>query len=430
MPNQRWLRIIPVALIMYTIAFIDRTNISLALPSMSRELHIDPAQAGSVAGIFFWGYLVLQIPGGHLAHRWSPKGLISILLVAWGICAVGCGLVRTWHELWVMRLLLGVSEGGVYPATLILLANWFPRAERARANAFWMVCLPLAVVVSSPLSGWILDRWNWRVMLIAEGALPFLWLSVWMAFIDDHPHQAGWISAEERDYLESTLHGEKAELEPADRLPYLGALLRPQVFELMSIYFLFISAQLGYLFWLPSALQSAKKFSNLVVGILFTLPFIVGAISMVVNSQHSDKSRERCGHVATALGLGGLFLLAGVLTSNYWPLLAFVFLCLAAIGAYAPLGPFWAIPTETLPRHVVGSVMGLVNAIGNLGGYFGPLLVGYLDKRTGNFYYGFALLGVGQLIGSALPFLLKPTLLPLIVETTAQPDLGASCLRF
>lgn len=408
MPHRRWLRIIPVAFIMYTIAFIDRTNISLALPSMSRDLHMDPTQAGNAAGVFFWGYLLLQIPGGYLANRWSAKRFVSILLVLWGICAVFCGLVRTWREFWVMRFLLGVAEGGVWPATLVLLANWFPRAERARANAFWMLCLPVSVVVSSPLSGWILGRWNWRVLLIAEGALPFIWLLIWLWFINDHPHQAAWISTEERQYLETTLRHESAELEPTSPEPYLSALLRPQVLTMVAIYLLQTSGSYGYLFWLPSALEGAKKLSNLLVGILFTIPYIVTGIAMIVNARHSDKSRERRGHVAMALAWGGLFLLAGVLASGRSPLLSFAFICLAGAGPYSALGPFWAIPTETLPQGVVGSAMGFINAIGNLGGYFGPLVVGYFNKRTGNFLYAFGSLSVGLLVGAALTFLLSP----------------------
>ena len=217
-PEQRWLQVILVAFVMYTIAFIDRTNISVALSSISRDLHMDPAQAGDAAGIFFWGYLVLQIPGGYLARRWSAKSFISILLVAWGACSVGTGLVQTGHQFWVMRLLLGVTEGGVWPAVLVLLANWFPRAERARANGFWMLCLPVAVVVASPLSGWILGHWNWRVLLVAEGSFPFLWLIVWLARISDFPRQARWISPEERDYLERTLEREAAEIEETEAI--------------------------------------------------------------------------------------------------------------------------------------------------------------------------------------------------------------------
>src|SRR5258707_12874395 len=204
-PSQRWVRIIPVALVMYTIAFIDRTNISLALPRISRDLHLDPQQAGTVAGIFFWGYLALQIPGGHLAKHWSPKKFISVLLVAWALFAVGCGLARTYHELLVLRLLLGVAESGVFPATLILLSHWFSRAERARANALWLLCLPGAVILSSPFSGWMLDHWGWRIMLVAEGALPLVWLGIWIAFIQDHPAEARWLPPAERQSLHATL---------------------------------------------------------------------------------------------------------------------------------------------------------------------------------------------------------------------------------
>ncbi len=408
MPQQRWLRIIPVAFIMYTVAFIDRTNISLALPSMSRDLHMSPTQAGDAAGIFFWGYLLLQIPGGYLAHRWSAKRFVSIALVAWGVCAVGCGLVHSWREFWVMRFLLGIAEGGVWPATLVLLSNWFPRADRARANAFWMLCLPVAVVLSSPLSGWILGRWDWRVLLIAEGALPFLWLLVWSWFMNDHPHQARWISTEEREYLQTTLRREAADLEPVRPKPHLRALMRPQVWVMVCIYFLLNCGTYGYLFWLPSALESAKKLSNLLVGVLFAIPYIVTGIAMVLNSQHSDKTRERRGHVAAALVWGGVFLLAGILASQHSPILSFTFICLAGAGPYAALGPFWAIPTETLPRTVVGSAMGLVNAIGNLGGYFGPLVVGYLNQRTGSFLYGFGSLSLGLLVASTLTLLLHP----------------------
>ncbi|HET7101233.1 MAG TPA: MFS transporter, partial [Terriglobia bacterium] len=316
-PEKRWQHIIPVAFIMYTIAFIDRTNISLALPSISRDLHMNPAQAGSAAGIFFWGYLLLQIPGGYLAEHWSAKKFISILLVCWGAAAVVCGLVRNWEEFWVMRFVLGVAEGGVWPATLILLSHWFPRAERARANAYWMLCLPTAVVLSSPVSGWILGRWGWRVMLISEGAIPFVWLIIWILFIADRPHQARWISCEEQQFLEATLESEDSDLNPVAPEPFLKLMLRPQVLLMVLIYFLINSGNYGYLFWLPSALHSEKRLSDIAVGILFSIPFIATGIGMVWISRRSDKKRERKRHVSGALVWGGVFLLASVLLSPH-----------------------------------------------------------------------------------------------------------------
>src|SRR6202521_1647484 len=405
--SQRWIRIIPVALIMYTIAFIDRTNISLALPKISRDLHLDPQQAGTVAGIFFWGYLALQIPGGHLAKHWSPKKFISVLLVAWATFAVGCGMARTYHELLLLRLLLGVAESGVFPATLILLSHWFSRSERARANAVWLLCLPGAVILSSPFSGWILDHWSWRVMLVAEGSLPFLWLAIWLAFVQDHPREASWLHQSERESLEDTLRRESAELEGSEKVPYLRALLRPQVFLLAAVYFCFVSGQMGLLFWLPSAMEKFKKQSSLSTGILYTIPFIVGAISVLLISRHSDKVHERRFHAAGAMLFGGTCILLAVISIPHSLFIAFAFIALSGVGAYGPMGAFWAIPTETLSPKIVGSVMGFVNAIGNLGAYFAPLIVGYLNKQTGSFLSGFTYLGVITLAAAGLTILIK-----------------------
>jgi len=408
MPQQRWVRLIPVAFIMYTIAYIDRTNISLALPSLSRDLHMNPTQAGDVAGVFFWGYIALQIPGGYLASHWSAKRFVAILLVAWGVCAVGCGLVHTQREFWVMRLLLGVAESGVWPATLVLLSHWFPRAERARANAFWMLCLPVAVIFSSPVSGWILGHWNWRVLLIAEGLLPFLWLVIWLWLIADHPHQASWISPEEQGHLETMLAGERSELSDAEREPYLRVLLRSQVLVMIGVYFLLNTANYGYLFWLPTALEHTKKISDLQAGYLFAVPYVLAGIAMVLNARHSDRHGERRWHVALPLATTGALVMAGALENGAAPVLSFALLFIAGAGAYGAHGPFWAIPTETLPRRVAGAAMGLVNALGNLGGYLGPLAVGYLYKRTGGFVFGFAALAASMLGSAALALLLRP----------------------
>jgi MFS family permease len=426
-PEQRWLQVILVAFVMYTIAFIDRTNISVALSSISRDLHMDPAQAGDAAGVFFWGYLVLQIPGGYLARHWSAKWFVAILLVAWGACSVGTGLVRTGQQFWVMRLLLGVTEGGVWPAVLVLLANWFPRAERARANGFWMLCLPVAVVLASPLSGWILGHWNWRVLLIAEGSFPFLWLIVWLVRINDHPRQAPWISAAERDYLERTLEREAVEIEAAEAVerselhrtlgrtaedpplsepPLWRALLGPQVLLMCGVYFLLNTGNYGYLFWLPTALEKAKELSHLLVGWLFAVPYFITGVGMVLLSKRSDRHRERRLHVSIPLATAGLCLLAGVAISPYSSTLSFALIAIIGAGSYGALGPFWAIPTETLPRRVAGPAMGMVNALGNLGGWAGPKLVGSISKHTGNLTLAFSLLGVSLIAGGALGLLL------------------------
>lgn len=425
-PQERWLRIIPIALLMYTISFINRTNISLALPAISHDLHLSPSQAGEVAGIFFWGYLLLQVPGGYIAERWSAKWLVSGMLAAWGLCAIGCGLAQNWYQLAVMRFLLGLAEGSVYPATLVLISHWFPRTERARANGFWNLCLPIAVIFSSPLSGWILDQWNWRVMLVASGVVPFVWLVLWVIFIEDSPAKAKWISPAERNYLERTLADEKHPHGAAGRDSYLSALLHPQVLVMVGTYFCFIFGSIGMLFWLPTVLAKAAPNSNFLVSALYVVPFVVGAVAMVANSLHSDKVRERRVHVSLPLIGGGAFLLAAVAANGMSPLLAYVFLCLAGVGLFGPLGPFWAIPSETLPKKTAGTAIGLINAVGSLGGYFGPLAVGYIDKQTGSFQAAFSMLALALLIGGAMPFLLDRGGPPAGVQNAVDAGTGNS----
>src|SRR5215471_8290265 len=228
MTQQRWLRIIPVALIMYTISYVDRTNVSLALDpkisTMMQDLGMDDRMKGHAAGIFFFGYVLLQIPGGYLASRWSARKVISLFLIFWGLCAVGCGLSGSFREFAIMRFFLGVAESGVFPATTVLLANWFPRSERARANAFWNLCQPLAVAGSAPFTSWLLGAYGWKQMLILEGLLPFIWLPIWWFVIRDHPGEAKWISPEERNYLETTLQRESDELRPTKQLSLLASL--------------------------------------------------------------------------------------------------------------------------------------------------------------------------------------------------------------
>jgi len=411
MQEQRWLRIIPVALIMYTISYVDPTNVALAFPpklaTAMADLGMDDKIKGTAIGIFFWGYLMLQIPGGYLASHWSVRKLVSIFLVAWGVCAVGCGLVQTAAQFRFMRFLLGVAESGVFPATLVLLAHWFPRNERARANAYWNLCQPIAVAVAAPITGKLLDFWGWRVALVAEGALPFLWLPIWWFCISDHPREAKWISPQEREYLETTLKREAENLEPLEKQPLWRALLHPAVFVMVPIYFLQNCAAYGCNTFLSEAFKAPGiNFTRLQTSVLYAVPYAVAAVCMVLNSRHSDRMQERRGHVALVYTISGICLIASVLAAKHSFWLSFGFLCFAIQGPFSGLAPFWAIPAETLPRAVVGAVMGLVNAIGNVGGWAGTAAFGWLKQETGGTALPFSVLGAALLIAAALCFLL------------------------
>jgi MFS family permease len=421
MKEQRWLRIIPVALIMYTISYVDRTNVSLAfdphISSLMKDLAMNDRLKGQAAGIFFLGYVFLQMPGGYLASRWSPRKLISIFLVLWGFCAVGCGLASSFKEFAVMRFFLGMAESGVYPTMLVLLANWFPRSERARAGAYWNLCQPLAVAGSAPITGWLLGGWGWQKMLIIEGALPFIWLPVWLYFIRDHPRDAKWISAEEKDFLETTLKREAAELEPPEKIPVWRFLLKPTVFAMVSICFLYNCASYGCLTFLTESLKNGgHSFTGFQTGLLFAFPYVVTAVFMVVNSWHSDKTGERRFHAATVYVISGVALIVSVLIREHSFWLSYAFLCLAIPGPFASLAPFWAIPVETMPRAAAGAVIGLVNALGNVGGYLGPTIVGELKTQTHGITVPFAVLGSGLLVAAALCFRLPKFAAPVISE--------------
>lgn len=417
MKQQRWLRIIPLAVIMYSIAYMDRTNVSLSLDpkisTMMRDLHMDDRMKGEAAGIFFFGYVLLQIPGGWLASRWSARKVISLCLIGWGLCAMGCGLARTFRQFEAMRFFLGAAESGVFPATLVLLAHWFPRAERARANAFWQVCLPLAVAGSAPLTAWLLGAYGWQPMMVLEGILPFLWLPLWWWFIRDHPAGAKWISPEERNFLQTTLQKEAAALEPPERISAWARFLHPSISVMIAFYFLHNCATYGCMTFFTVRLQD-RDFSAAQYGLLFALPYALSALAMILNSWHSDKTQERRAHVGAAYAISGLSLILSVLLrSHFW--LAYVLLCLAIPGPFAGMSPFWAIVGETLPEGVMGSVMGLVNASGNLGGFAGPYVVGWLVKDYHSTSIAFNALGAGMLVCAGLAFLLpksKPAAAP------------------
>jgi sugar phosphate permease len=415
MTQQRWLRILPAALIMYTISYVDRTNISLALDpnisSLMRDLLMDDKMKGELAGIFFIGYLLLQIPGGHFAARWSARRLISLCLVAWGIFAIGCGFSKTFREFEVMRFLLGMAESAVFPATCVLMTNWFSRAERARANAYWLLCQPLAVAASAPLTGWLLGKYDWQWMLILEGIMPFIWLPVWWFCIRDYPREAAWLSPGEKTQVEAVLKSEADELESGQKISWMEKLVHPSIFVMVALYFFHNCAAYGCMTFFTDILKG-RDYSGLQYGILFAVPYIVTAIVMIVNSWHSDRTHERRGHVAAVYAMSGASLILSVaLSGHFW--ISYAFMCLAIPGPFAAMAPFWAIPAETLPRAVMAVVIGLVNAFGNLGGFVGPYITGWLKNEYHSITLPFIVLGFGMFACVGLAFLLPRTAPPI-----------------
>jgi MFS family permease len=399
---NRWSRIIPAAFIMYTIAYMDRTNFSLAIPSLQREFGLTASQAALASGFFFAGYVLFQIPGGYIAQVWSAKRVIFWSLIVWGAGATMCGLSRSLEELLVYRFLLGVGEAGVWPATIVLLANWFEPQERARAAGYWVLCQPAAIVFSSPVSGLLLDHYNWRVMFIVEGLFPIVFAAMWWWAVEDKPSLAKW----SRDKDVPPFPTEGSSKASGSSLAFLRD---RNVWLFLTLNLAFACGAYGMLMWLPTAIKSLGARNNLVIGILTAAPYLFAGLGAVFNSRHSDEARERRWHAAMPCLIAGGALAGGFLLSNTIPAFSLLLLCITGAGIYASLGPKWALMTEILPKKTAGAALGLVNGVGNIGGFAGPYAVGALKDQTNSFAAGFFFLsGCLVFAGILLLMLARP----------------------
>jgi MFS family permease len=398
-PAKRWGFVIPVAAVMYVLAYVDRINVGMILPYIDKSFGLSASDSGFAAGIFFVGYMALQIPGGILASRWSAKKTIAILMVAWGVTAVLTGFVQTRMQLYIARFVLGVFEGGVWPAVLVLLARWFPQNERARANALWMTCLPVSAAGMAPLTGWLLTFLTWRQVFVIEGIPPLIWVVAWWMFTADRPSEASWCSPEERHDIEGRIARENA-AKPASA-GYWAALSDRTVIWLFVAYFFWMAGFYGFTMWVPSVVKSfaGSGASSARVGLLSAVPFVFAVVSMIVTSNWSDRRTKRQAFVAVPALIGACGLVAGQFVQA--PALQLTFLVVAAIGVYGPYGPFWAVPSAILRPEVVGVSMGLIN-IANLGGFLGPYIVGYLHGATGSGFAGFLVLAAFLVIVAAI----------------------------
>ncbi|QOR84139.1 MFS transporter [Geobacillus stearothermophilus] len=390
---------------MYMLAYMDRINIGVLMPYIQEDLNISSSAAGDIAGIFFIGYLLLQIPGGILATKWSAKKFIFILMILWGLAAMASGFVQTEGQLKLVRFLLGVAEGGVWPAVLVLLANWFTIQERARANAFWMACLPVSAILMAPITGILLKHFSWKTVLILEGIPPIVWAFVWYAMIKDRPTEAKWMDENEKQQLLHALTAEQSQ--SAKSQGYAAAFKNKAVWGLVIMYFLWMTGFYGYTMWVPSVVSEFTDDSS-VMGWLTAIPFTCALVGMIVNSSWSDRRMNRTQHVVIPLFVAACAMIMGQFVET--PLLKMILLSITAIGVYAPYGPLWTIPTAIIPAEVAGAAMGLQNAIGNLGGYNRPKFFGVLKDLTGNYHAGFYFLALSLALAGIVTFFLGKTI--------------------
>jgi MFS transporter, ACS family, tartrate transporter len=413
-----YLRLLPFAVLSYVLAYLDRINVSFAGLTMRTDLEMSAGTFGFAVGMFFWGYFIFEVPSNIILEKVGARIWIARIMITWGILAGLTAMVTGSTSFSIVRFLLGVAEAGFFPGIILYFTYWFPSHHHARIVSSFLVGLPVAVAVGAPISTGLLGLdglfglRGWQIMYIAE-AIPTVVIGVITFFVlTDRPEQAKFLTAEERDWLVTTIAAERRATEAVRKFTLWQALYNPKVLLLALNYLGIVTASLGMLYFIPQMIKSLGDYSNMTVGWLTMIPYICGGIAMVVWGRISDRMNERrwnlfIGCVFSTVGL----VIAGMTMGTWW---ALVGMSIAAMGFYGSKGPFFAMPPMFLSGAGLAAGIAWINSIGNLGGFFGPWYVGVMKDLTGNYsggLYGLALLGLIAAIVCAL-FLHIPNRLP------------------
>jgi sugar phosphate permease len=399
--SRRWARLVPIAFITYSLAYVDRANYSIgSAGGLASDLNITGQANALLGALFFLGYFLFQIPAAWYAETRSAKRLMFWSLLVWGVLAALTGMITNLYLLYLDRFLLGVAESVVLPAMLILLSHWFTSAERSRANTFLILGNPVTVLWMSIVSGYLVNAIGWRGMFIVEGLPAIIWAFLWLRLVEDEPVQAAWLDPREREAVEQRLRDEQRALKPVRN--YAEAFRSFHVIALAAQYFLWSVGVYGFVLWLPSMLKASSHFGIVEVGWLSAAPYLLATLLMIVTSHFSDRSGHRKPYVWPFLMVGAVAFAGSYLLgrSNFWP--GFVLLTIAGGAMYAPYGPFFAWIAETLPRNVAGGAIALINSCGALGSFVGSYVIGWLDAATGGPSLSYALMAAALLLSGLI----------------------------
>ena len=413
-----YLRLLPFAVLSYVLAYIDRINVSFAGLTMRGDLGMSAGTFGFAVGMFYWGYFIFEVPSNVILEKVGARIWIARIMITWGILAGLTAMVTGSTSFAIVRFLLGIAEAGFFPGIILYFTYWFPSHHHARIVSGFLVGLPVAVAIGAPISTGLLGLdglfglRGWQVMYIAE-AIPTVVIGVITFFVlTDKPEQAKFLNPEERDWLVAKIATERHATEAVRKFTLWQALYNPKVLLLALNYLGIVTASLGMLIFIPQIIKSLGNSSNMMVGWLTMIPYICGAIAMVVWGRISDRMNERrwnlfIGCVFSTVGL----VIAAMTMGTWW---ALVGMSIAAMGFYGSKGPFFAMPPMFLSGAGLAAGIAWINSIGNLGGFFGPWYVGVMKDLTGSYaggLYGLALLGLIAAIVCAL-FLHIPNRVP------------------
>lgn len=378
-------RILPFVFVLYIIAYLDRANVAFANVPMRADLGFSEEVFGFGGGIFFLGYFLLEIPGALIVERWSARRWMARILVTWGLCTVLVSAVRTPAQFYGARFLLGAAEAGFFPGIIVYLTHWFSAADRTRAMAGFMIAAPVSLALGAPLSAIILKLTlfglpGWRWMLILEGIPAVVFGVIALFYMTDHPHQAKWLRQDEREWISGALEAEKLHKRRAIGFPWWQALRQRNVLLLTAAHFFANLAGYGFVLWLPNTLQKILSLSNTASTLLSALPFLAAVTASLFTARSSDRTGERKRHACTAFLCAASFLALAAIPNQ--PLVtSLIWLTLTGAAAYAWIAPFWVLPTIHLGESAAAASIGMINSVGNLGGFVGPWVVGYLLAR-------------------------------------------------
>jgi MFS transporter, ACS family, tartrate transporter len=399
-------RLLPFAFLIYIVNYIDRVNVSFANLRMSADLGFSDRVYGLGVGMFYVTYVLFEIPGALIVERWSARKWIARIMISWGIVTVLTGFVHTTGQFYAARFFLGVAESSFFPGMIVYLTHWFRLPERSRAIACLYMAVPAASLIGSPLAGWLLGvHWcllaGWRWLFILEGIPAVVLGIITFFYLTDWPAQARWLPPDERDWLVNELRAEQEAKKNVRDYTTLQAFCDRQILKLIVAFFLALTGALGTIYWIPTFVKRLSGFPDRTVTSLLLVPALIGIAGLLINGWHSDKSAERCWHAAIPLLVAGLMFGLLIVARHDMPL-AILFLLLGSGSLYAYYPAFWAIPTMILNESAAAATFGLINSIGQLGGFAGNYTIGFLHVRTHSLVASFGFIALVYIASGVL----------------------------
>jgi MFS transporter, ACS family, tartrate transporter len=410
------LRLIPFMFLLYIVSYLDRVNVSFAALQMNTALGFSAEVYSLGAGIFFIAYFIFEVPSNLILHRVGPRLWIARIMITWGVISSATMFVTGPVSFYLLRFLLGMAEAGFFPGMILYLTYWFPTDARGRAIARFMTATAIAGAIGSPISGLLLQMngmgglGGWQWLFLIEGIPSVLLAFVTLVYLPDGPAKASWLTVDEKKWITDRLEAEHARSSGQRHHSTADAITSRRVWTFAAVYFGIVMGFYGITFWLPQIVKAFSGLNDFAVGCLAAIPWIAATIFMVITSKHSDATRERRVHVALSAAAGAVGLIsAGVMTK---PALELAALSLAAAGIWGTLGPFWAMSSEYLAGKGAAAGIALINSVGNLGGFLGPYLVGWVRTRSNSYAWGLVMLALFPIAGAVVT----------LVATKASPN--------